>query len=271
MSQLAQFSRYVGLVVLIGAAILLAPRATVAVWTGFARRVRSAAGWRPGTTVRAERRVLPVDVRVVVRLSRPSGEVLEGSAPHRPFHEVWELSREVLEAGAVVLALVGVVLRSLGSTVDLLPEPAVIAADLLLVLATFLVLRRVVRDYPAVPSLVLPARRRSGRPVTARTVGRLDHALSLVVLTAGGFVLLVWPSQLGLHLASAAYGDKPLAGLLVGWACELPWLVVVGHVLARQAPAGVGTAGRAQEQQPVAVPLPLRPRLHEPTSDQQAA
>jgi hypothetical protein len=270
MSQLAQFSRYVGLVVLVSAAILLAPRATVAVWAGFTGWLRSVVGWRPGTTVRSVQRAVPVDVRVVVRLSHPHGEVIEGSLPRRPVREVWHLTREVLEAGAVLLALLGVVLRSLGNAVDLLPEQAVLAADLLLVLATFLVLQRVVRDYPVVPSLGLPMRRRNERVGVIRSAGRLDHAMSLVVMTAGGFVLLAWPSQLGLHLASLVYGDRPLPRLLIGWACELPWLVVVGHLLARREPRGIASVD-VQHDVPATVPLPLRIRRHEPSSDQWAA
>jgi hypothetical protein len=269
MSQLAQFSRYVGLVVLISAAILLAPRATVAVWAGFTGWARSVVGWRPGSTSVSEQRTLPVDVRVVVRLTRPHGEVIEGSLPQRPVRELWRLTREVLETGAVLLAVVGVALRSLGSTVDLLPEPAVMAADLLLVLATFLVLQRVVRDYPALPSRILPISR-SRRIGLSRSAGRLDHAMSLVVMTAGGFVLLAWPAQLGLHLASLGYGDQALPRLLVSWACELPWLVLVGHVLARQAPRSIAPVAVPEElAAAVAVPLPIR--RDEPSSDQRAA
>jgi hypothetical protein len=249
MSKVAEFSRYVGLVVLISAAILLAPRATVAAWAGLTGWIRSrcedVVAWRPGT-MPAEPRTVPVDIRIPARLGRahPDAELLEHAAtgsPREALRELWGLSREVVESGAVALAVGGVLLRWSGGLVEVLPEIAVFTGDLLLVLATFLVMQRVIRHYPAelLPSVRSPRRARASRlPAVAAPSpsGRLDHAVTLVLQAVVLFVALAWPSELGRELARV-FGPGSGSGttVVVAWACELPWLLVVCGFLAWRA------------------------------------
>jgi hypothetical protein len=243
MSKIAEFSSYVGLVVLLSAVVLLSPRLTVAAWAGLTGWLRlrwlDVVTWRP-RTVRAEPCTVPVDVRIGARFHGHHAEVLEPAAPEgarQAVRRLWWLSREALEVGAVVLAVVAVLLRSAGQLVDLLPEPAVLAGDLLLVLATFLVMERIIRHYPAelLPSVRFPRRAHPGRvralPVR-RTAGRLDHAVELVGLAVGLLVVLAWPSQLGMYVGELRFGSTQ-GGVLVGWAFELPWLLTVGAFLVR--------------------------------------
>lgn len=248
MSKIAEFSRYVGLVVVLSAAILLAPRATVAAWAGLTGWVRSrwedVTTWRP-RTMRAEPHAVPVEIQIPVRRTRahPEAELLEPQAaesPREAARALWGLGREVLEAGALALAVAGLAVRSAGRLVEVLPEPAVFAGDLLLVLATFVVMQRVIRDYPAhlLPALRHPRRPRPQRvPAAARPAraGRLDHALTLSLQTVAVFVTLAWPSELGRELAGT-FGPHAAPGTaaVVAWACELPWLTVVALWLSRR-------------------------------------
>ena len=269
MSKVAEFSRYVGLVVLISSAILLAPRATVSAWAGAVSWVRSrwedVTTWRP-RTMRPEPHPVPVDIRIPVRRNwaHPEPELLEHTTEggaKEAVRALWGLSREVLEAGALALAVGGLALRSAGRLVDVLPEVAVFVGDLLLVLATFVVMQRVIRDYPAelLPSVRHPRQARAERvPVVAAPArqGRLDHALHLVLIAVSLFVTLAWPGELGRQLARHAFGAGAAPGTtaVVAWACELPWLVVVCWLLvwraARPVPATSGAV----------VPLPTARR-----------
>jgi len=270
-TEVAQFSSYIGLVVLISAVVLLAPRATVAAWATFCSwwrsRWQNTRAWRP-RTVRAEPRALPVDVRVGARFHRHDPEVLEPEAPEgarRAARQLWWLSREVVEVGAVLLAVVAVLLRSAGSLVDLLPEPAVLAGDLSLVLATFLMMARIIRDYPAdlLPSVRFPRRQHPGRvlAVPVRRRGRLDHALGLVALAVGLLVLLAWPSELGQYLGERRFGS-PRAGALVAWALELPWLVTLAGVLLRESSTLPAPALQPPIPHPHTQPLTARVVAH---------
>lgn len=244
MSRVAEFSSYVGLIVLISALILVSPRATVAVWGALLAWLRGRGqdlhAWRP-RTVRQERRSLPVEVHVGpndVHRS-PHGELLEPPAPEGvgyAVRELWRIARELLEAGALVLAVTGILLRLAGTLVNQLPPVAVFLGDVGVVVATFLVMRRVIRCFPAelLPSVRFP---RSSRPVrvTAPPMapprsGRLDHAVQLVALTVVLLELLTWPSQLAGYLTGARLsgaGDQ----LAVGWAAELLWVVAIAWVL----------------------------------------
>lgn len=250
-SKVAEFSSYVALVVLISTTVLLSPRATVRAWAGFTgwlhSRWQDVVTWRPRTQ-RAEPAALPVDVRVGALAHGHDPEVLEPETPEGPrqaAHALWWLSREVLEGGALALAVIAVLLRSAGQLVDLLPEPAVLTGDLLLVLATFVMMQRIIRDYPSelLPSVRFPRRTHPGRTPTSRVrrKGRLDHALELVVLSVGLLVLLTWPAQLGRYVGELRFGSAE-AGVLVAWALELPWLLAVCGCFLREArvPAAVG-------------------------------
>jgi hypothetical protein len=244
MSRVAEFSSYVGLVVLISALVLLSPRLTVgafARFTGWVRaRVQDLLAWRP-RTVRHEPTPLPVEISVGVphRSSQDDHEVLEQSEPdgvRKAARAAWRTSRELVELGAVALAVIGILLRVAGSLVDVLPPAVVFVADVGVVVATFLVMQRVIRYYPAelLPSVRFPRRLRPVRvaaPVVAlRHSGRLDHALQLVALTVVLLELLTWPGQLAMHLAGSRL-EGAGAQLAVGWASELLWLVAIAWVL----------------------------------------
>lgn len=271
MSKVAEFSSYVGLVVLISAMVLLSPRATVAACAGTTRWVRSRCQdlvtWRP-RTVRQEPRSLPVEVHVGVRRNH-HGEVLEPSAPEgvrRATREVWRLGREVLEVGALVLAVIGILLRIAGSLVDVLPPVAVFVGDVGVVVATFLVMQRVIRYYPAelLPSARFPRRSRPVRvaapPVALRRSGRLNHAIELVALTVVLLELLTWPSQLAMHLAGSGR-EGAGAQLAVGWASELLWLVAVGWVLTWESrPRAVQVTAEIVQLVRPARPIPVTER-----------
>ena len=259
MSKVAEFSRYVGLVVVISALILLAPRATVSAWAGAVGWLRSRwvdlITWRP-RTMRAEPAPVPVHIQIPVRRNgdHPQAELLEhdvSETPRQAALALWGFSREVVEAGALALAVGGVALRAAARVMDVLPGPAVFAGDLLLVLATFLVMQRVIRDYPAhlLPSVLHPRQARPARvPAVSAPVrvGRVDHALQLVLLSVAMLVALAWPGELGTELARRAFGSASAPGTtaVVAWACELPWLAAVSLFLLRRtdrpaaAPAG---------------------------------
>lgn len=240
MSELARFSSYIGLVVLVGAVVLVAPRATVAGSVGVLRwlhgRVRAVRTWRPGTQV-ARDTVLPVEVRVGRPTGAAGGEVLEEHrwpGPRQAVQELWDLTREVLEAGAVLLAVAGVTLRATAAVVSSLPGLVVLGADLLLVLGTFLVMQRVIRYYPAdgLPSWrsALQGRVRTSAHVTPPA--RVRHTLSMLLLVPGFVLLVGWPLEIGRFVAHAQF-TGPRSTVLVVWATELPWLVGLAWLLAR--------------------------------------
>ena len=240
MSEVVAFSRYVGLVVVLLAAVLLAPRLTVSAWAGLVQGVRrrwaSLLAWRPGTVVDDE--VLVVEVVVGDRRATDPDEVLEAHGLPRwrqAVAEVWGLARELLEAGALLLALAGLALRTLASLLSALPEGAVLAGDLLLVLGAFLVMQRTIRDFPEewLPRLSALARPqrvvgREGqlRAARARELGRV------VVLAPAFAALLAWPLEIGRFVAEKQF-TGPQSTVLVVWACELPWLVGLVWYLAR--------------------------------------
>lgn len=241
MSQVAQFSRYIGLVVLLSAMALLAPRLTVSAWAGLVRglqtRWQGARAWRRGTVV-AEPAVLPVEVRIGDRRTTDPDEVLDASPGSRQMlRELWQLLREALEAGAVSLAAVGLLLRSTSALVARLPEPLVLAGDLLLVLGTFLLMQRIIRDYPVdgLPSFRLAHQERAARvraTLKDEARGRVRHTLEMLLLVPGFLVLVGWPTEIGRFVADKQFAG-PQSTVLVVWACELPWLVGLSWLLAR--------------------------------------
>jgi hypothetical protein len=254
MSRVAEFSSYVGLVVLISALVLLSPRLTVgafARFTGWVRaRVQDLLAWRP-RTVRHEPTPLPVEISVGVphRSSQDDHEVLEQSEPdgvRKAARAAWRTSRELVELGAVALAVIGILLRVAGSLVDVLPPAVVFVADVGVVVATFLVMQRVIRYYPAelLPSRLLRARaaRMKAPRVQPQQRGRLDHAVHLVALTVVVLELLTWPSQLAVHLAGAGLNSTG-ARIAVGWAAEAVWLLVLAWVMTWESRPRVVQAG----------------------------
>jgi hypothetical protein len=242
MSKVAEFSSYVGLVVLISALVLLSPRATVRAWaamTGWVRsRVADLLAWRP-RTVRHEPRPLPVEIVVGIPHRQPQDdlEVLEQIEPEgvrRASRQLWHTSRELVEFGSLALAVIGILLRVAGSFVDVLPPVAVFVADVGVVVAVFLVMQRVIRLYP---TELLPARFGGRRPtrvaaplVKEHQTGRLDHAVQLVALTVVLLELFTWPSQLAVHLAGTGL-DSTWAKVAVGWAAEAVWVLMIVWVM----------------------------------------
>ena len=244
MSKVAEFSSYVGLVVLISSLVLISPRATVRVWAGMTGWVRSRfqelRSWRP-RTVRLEPPPLPVEIQVGVPHGQTEDdrEVLEQAEPEgvrRASRQLWHTSRELVEFGSLALAGIGILLRLAGSFVEVLPPPAVFVGDVGVVVATFLVMQRVIRCYPTdlLPSVRFGRRDRATRVaaplVTTRESGRLDHAVQLVALTVVLLELLTWPSQLAVHLAGAGLHSTG-ARVAVGWAAESVWLIIIVWVM----------------------------------------
>jgi hypothetical protein len=235
------FSRWVGLVVAVFAGVLVAPRATAASW-GFLRR-----GLR---RVTAEQPDLPVVVREGVRTepARQRGHLrhFHGPAPHddvevldteapprrprrRPAATSVAALTAVVESRAVLLLLSGLLLRFFGDLLAVLPEPAVIVGDLVLVLLTFLVLRHVVYTYVPVAQVVEVV-----APRVARAHAPFDQILRLVLLSVAAVLLVTWPSQVGWQLAQRSFGtDLDQARPVVAWACELPWLLGLAWLVVR--------------------------------------
>lgn len=269
MSRVGEFTRYIGLVVLLAALVLLAPRLTVAAWRGAVSGLRARwhrlRRWRPGTVV-AEPAEVAVEVRVGEPDARDGEEVLvvERVRTRQAAREVWELSRETVQAGALVLAVTGVALRATSSLVTRLPEPLVLSGDLLLVLGTFLLMQRVIRDYPAdlLPSvrayLLHPERVRGRRPDTAP--GRARHALEMALLVPGFVALVAWPVEIARFVARAQF-TGPRDQVLVVWASELPWLVALAWWLARPLlPRRPARARHARPSRVAARVVPLPPQ-----------
>lgn len=276
MSEVAAFSRYVGLVVVLFAMALVVPRMTVAAWNGLLAgirsRWRSILAWRPGTIV-AERHVVPVEVRVGERRASDADELLEaGGLPglRHATSEIWFLARERLEAGALALAALGLLLRTFGSLLQELPEGLVLTADLLLVLGAFLIMQRTIRDYPIselpqrLADLVRP-HRVAGKAVD-RPAGRARHLLEMVVLAPAFLALLAWPVEIGRFVAEKQF-TGPQSTVLVVWACELPWLVAVAWWLARPLLPPMRRRPKGRHAAPVVV---LR-RRQEPIAEQRKA
>ena len=234
MEQVVAFSRYVGLVVAVFAALLVAPRATTAAWA-FARR-----GFR-----RAEiEELAPVQVQAVVRgsgrrhLQHFHGddpldevEVLDTHGPRwRPDRRGPDLAPlvELVDRRAVLVLLTGLLLAFAGDLVRLLPGGAVMTGDLVLVVVTFLVMRHVIYSYVPVERLDLGSR-------LERAHAPFDQLMRLVLLSAAVALLLTWPSQVGWQLASHSLdGRLHDQRVLVAWACELPWLLGLTWVVVRQ-------------------------------------
>lgn len=269
MSQLGQFTQYIGLVVVLSALVLLAPRLTVATWSACTRGVRDrwlrARGWRPGTEVAAPND-LPVDVRVGDPRPGDPDEVLEHHGlPHvvHALREVWAMAREALEAGAVALAVAGLTLRTTSAFVEQLPEPVVLASDLLLVLGTFLLMQRIIRDYPAhlLPSALapylLPARVRSTGRAAPALRGRSRRVFEMALLAPGFVAVVAWPVEIARFLAEKQF-TGPRDTVMVVWACELPWLVAFAWFLARPLIPRRQTGRHAAKRRPVAPVVALR-------------
>lgn len=276
MSRVAEFSSYVGLVVLISALVLLSPRLTVRVWagtTGWVRgRWQDLVAWRP-RTVRQEPRPLPVQIEVgVPHRASDEHEVLEQTEPEgvrKASRVVWRTSRELVELGAVALAVIGILLRVAGRFVDVLPPVVVFVADVGVVIATFLVMQRVIRYFPAelLPSRLLRARtaRMKAPRRTPQERGRLDHAVHLVALTVVVLELITWPSQLAVHLAGTRL-DGTGAQIAVGWAAEAVWLIIIGWVMTWESRPRVVQAGAEVVQL-----IRATPRAAAPETEKQAA
>ncbi len=242
MNEVVAFTRMVGLVVVLCALVLLAPRATVGAWAATVRGLRAGwhalRTWRPGTVVAAEH-VVPVEVTVVT--GRPRGEhdeVMDAGGLPRLVHalrELWSMAVEVLQGSALLLAVTGLAIRLAPSVVGQLPAPVVLGGDLLLVLGAFFVMQRTIQNYPdewlpALRRAVLPERIK-GREDT-RAGGRLRHIGEMVALAPAFLALLAWPTEIGRFLAEKQF-TGPQSTVLVVWACELPWLVAVAWFLAR--------------------------------------
>ena len=231
MEQVVAFTRYVGLVVAVFAALLVAPRATATAWA-FARR-----GFR-----RAEvDEYVPVEVAAGVR-TQGSGHLrhFRGDDPHddievldthgehrREKRHRWEVAPlvELVDRRAVLVLLTGLLLAFAGDLVRLLPGVGVLGGDLVLVGLTFLVMRNVIYTYVPVERFDLGRR-------LERAHAPFDQLLRLVLLSAAVTVLVTWPSQVGWQLASHSVLHQQR--VLVAWACELPWLLGLMWVAARQ-------------------------------------
>lgn len=244
MSQVAQFSRYIGLVVLLASLVLLAPRLTVSAWTGTTRAVRSswhrARFWRPGTQA-AERTDAPVQVTVGDRQASEPDEVLDAEATQHPWQvvrELWTMAREGLETCAVALAVTGLLLRTSTAFATSVPEAVVFGSDMLLVLGCFLVMQRVIRDYPPhlLPSALAPYLRpsaaRMGRRPEKVVRSRARHLVEMALLAPGFLVLVGWPAEIGRFVAEKQF-TGPQNQVIVVWACELPWFMALVWFLAR--------------------------------------
>lgn len=234
MEQVVAFTRYVGLVVAVFAALLVAPRATTAAWA-FARR-----GFR-----RAEvDTYVPVEVAAGVRTTGSGHlrhfrggdahddiEVLDthGTRRRRRSDERHALDLaplvELVDRRAVLVLLTGLLLAFAGDLVRLMPGRGVLVGDLVLVLATFLVMRHVIYTYVPIERLDLGRR-------LERAHAPFDQLLRVVLLSAAVTVLVTWPSQVGWQLASHSVLHQQR--VLVAWACELPWLLGLMWVAARQ-------------------------------------
>ena len=259
MSRLAEFSRYIGLVVLLSAVVLLVPRATVGAWTALTRALRSLLSWRPGTVV-AEPRDLPVEVTVGDRATGLPDEVLEHHGLPRLVHavqELWAMARETVEAGALALAVAGLVLRATSAVVATLPEPMVLASDLLLVLGAFLLMQRIIRDYP--PAVLAPYLRAARVRVSAQPVarGRARPLLEMLLVAPGFVALLAWPVEIARFVADKQFSG-PHETVLVVWACELPWFLALVWFLARPLLPRRPAARHAAPRRPLATVAPLR-------------
>jgi hypothetical protein len=229
--QVVAFSRYVGLVVAVFAALLVAPRATAAAWA-FARR-----GFRRATV----EEFTPVHVRPGVRTSSHGHlrhfrgedpldevEVLDTHGPrHGTARSLPDLGPvvELVSSRAVLVLLSGLLLVFAGDLVHLLPAKAVLGGDLALVAATFLVMRQVIYSYVPLERLDLGRR-------LERAHAPFDQLMRVVLLSAAVTLLLTWPSQVGWQLAShSLLHDERM---LVAWACELPWLLGLTWLVCRQ-------------------------------------
>lgn len=237
MSDVAAFSSYIGLVVLVFALVLLAPRLTVSAWVGLLAAVRgrlhALRHWRPGTVVATPEEIV-VEVTVGDRRASDPDEVLEQHG-HLHLRELPRLAAEALEGHAVALAVAGLALRVAGASVDRLPGPVVFAGDMLLVLGAFLVMQRTIRDFPEewlprLAALVRPERMAARREQAVR--GRTRHLLEMAVLAPAFGLLLAWPVEIGRAVARAQF-TGPQDRVLVVWACELPWLIGLVWFLAR--------------------------------------
>jgi hypothetical protein len=241
MNQVIAFSRYIGLVVVVCALVLLAPRATVGAWASLVRSARSSWHsvriWRPGT-VPATEQLVPVEISVGDRRTADPGEVMHVHGLPKAWAAARELAglmRDALEGRALLLAVAGLALRTTSQLVAQLPRAAVLTGDLLLVLGAFLVMQRTIRTYPAE---LLPVLRRAmlplrvtGRPGVRRGT-QLRSMLQLAVMAPAFLLLLAWPGEIGRFIAEKQF-TGPGTTVITVWACELPWLVAVAWFLAR--------------------------------------
>jgi hypothetical protein len=278
MNPVVEFSRYVGLVVLVTTTVLLAPRATVGIWGAAGRWLRER--WETARRGPVCHPTVPVEIRVPRTRARPHGDVELLEPSYRSLPLVAEISRmrslliDLVESRALVLAGSGLLLRHLGEVVAQLPKAVVMTGDLLLVLATFLVMRSVIRDYPQeyLPrrAPAQPRRRVGARPDVGTAVGVQNPAV-LLLMALGLVVLLAWPSQLGQQVAASRFSAAEVgrAGPLVALACELNWLLLVTWALT---PKRLRRAPQAPQHAAVLLALPARAaRPPQPAWEQQAS
>ncbi len=239
MQQVLAFSRYVGLVVAVFAALLVAPHVTAEAWH------RAKRGFR-----RVDDDALPTPVHVREGVRTPGtrhlrhfhgadpleeAEVLDthGAARRRPGHAArFELgwATDLVDSRAALVLLVGLLLVFAGDLLRALPGGAVLAGDLVLVLVTFLVMRRVVYAFVPVERVVAAV-----RPHVARAHAPFDQVLRLVLLATAVTLLATWPSQVGWQLATSTLdGRLRDSRAVIAWACELPWLMGLTWLAVRQ-------------------------------------
>jgi hypothetical protein len=242
MNEVVAFSRYIGVVVVVCALVLVAPRATVGAWAALVRwthgRWHAVRTWRPGTVVATEQ-LVPVEISVGDRRGADPGEVMHHQGLPRAWAAVRELAaltRDVLQGRALLLAVAGLTLRATSELVAQLPRAAVLTGDLLLVLGAFLVMQRTISTYPeemlpALRNAFLPLRVTGRRSEVPRGI-RLRSLLQLAVLAPAFLLLLAWPGEIGRFVAEKQF-TGPGTTVITVWACELPWLVAVAWFLAR--------------------------------------
>jgi hypothetical protein len=247
--QVVAFSRWVGLVVAVFAALLLAPHGTSALW----RRAKH--GFR---RIDDDPLHTPVHVREGVRSAGrrhlqhfhgtdplDEAEVIDTHARQRRrrrhvrrFDVGWVV--DLVDSRAALVLVVGLLLVFAGDLVQLLPGGAVLAGDLGLVAVTFLVMRQVIYTYVPVERVV-----EAVRPRVARAHAPFDQVLRLVLLATAVTLLVTWPSQVGWQLATNTLGGQLRdSRAVIAWACELPWLMGLTWLVVRQRLATASPARR---------------------------
>jgi hypothetical protein len=237
--QVVAFSRWVGLVVAVFAALLLAPPVTSELWH------RAKRGFRP---LDDDPLHTPVHVREGVRTAgRRHLQHFHGSDPldeaevldthaiqRRRRRHVQRLDvgwlLELVDRRAALVLVAGLLLVFAGDLLRLLPGGAVMAGDLVLVALTFLVMRHVIYTYVPVERVA-----EAVRPHVVRAHAPFDQVLRVVLLAIAVTLLVTWPSQVGWQLATNTLGGRLRdSRVVIAWACELPWLMGLTWLVVRQ-------------------------------------